>query len=125
MQLYLLSLYDVLGGHFISRTGAAARDPPKPDPEPRVIDCKECGKMFTSTLNLERHKLTHAEGRDKFVCNKCERSFLSEVGLAKHMTKHIDPVQCGTCDKKFTTQEYLDQHMLLHKEKEDRFGKTY
>ena len=114
----ILSLYEVLNGHFITRTGEAAKEPIIDD-TPKIIDCKECGKMFTTVVNLEKHKLVH-QNRDKFVCTKCDRRFISDTGLAKHMTKHIEPVNCAQCKQTFTTQAYLDQHMAVHK-----YGKTY
>merc|ERR1712098_59716 len=117
----VLSLFEVLNGHFITRTGESANAIVIEDDQ-KIIDCKECGKMFSTVINLERHKLVH-QNRNKFMCTKCDKKFISDAGLSKHMTKHIEPVKCIHCDKMFSTQEYLDQHMTIHNDK--RFGKTY
>ena len=117
----VLSLFEVLNGHFISRTGVAAREVVL-DVEPKVIDCKECGKMFTTEMNLERHKQLHLN-QEKLNCKKCDKKFMTEKGLTQHMTKHIEPVSCNVCDKQFSSQDYLDQHMAVHNK--GRYGKTY
>ena len=117
----VLSLFEVLNGHFITRTGDSVK-PIVIEDDMKIIDCKECGKMFTTIVNLERHKLLHQD-RNKFICTKCDKKFISDAGLSKHMTKHIEPVKCSQCDKMFSTQEYLDQHMTVHNDK--MFGKTY
>ena len=118
----VLSLFEVLNGHFISRTGVAAREVIV-DVEPKVIDCKECGKMFTSEINLERHKQLHLN-QEKLNCKKCDKKFMTEKGLTQHMTKHIEPVSCNLCEKQFSSQDYLDQHIAIHN-KQGRYGKTY
>ena len=115
------SLFEVLNGHFISRTGKAAFEE-KIEVEDKVIDCKECGKMFSTQVNLEKHMMIH-NNPDKYMCQKCDKRFISDTGLARHMSKHVESVKCPTCDKMFTSQDYLSQHMTVHQE--GRFGKTY
>ena len=115
------SLFEVLSGHFISREGQAAFEE-KIEVQDKVIDCKECGKMFSTQVNLEKHMIIH-NNPDRYMCQKCDKRFISNTGLARHMSKHVESVKCPTCDKMFTSQDYLDQHMTVHQE--GRFGKTY
>ena len=117
----VLSLFEVLNGHFISRTGSAAFDE-KLEEEDKVIDCKECGKMFCTQVNLDKHMMHH-NNPDRYLCKKCDKRFISDVGLARHMSKHVESVKCPTCDKMFTSQDYLNQHMVVHQE--ERYGRTY
>ena len=115
------SLFDVLDGHFISRTGHATVEE-KIEEQSEVIDCKECGKMFSTKFHLDRHMIIH-NNPDRYMCKKCDKRFISDKGLARHMSKHVESVKCPTCDKMFTTKDYLDQHMIVHQE--GKFGKTY
>ena len=119
----ILSLFETLNGHFISRTGEAAKEEVREE-EPKIIDCKECGKMFSTQLNLEKHKqIIHSANKEVFPCTVCEKKFMSSTGLSKHMSKHREVVKCSHCDKQFTAQEYLEQHLKIHDGV--RFGKTY
>ena len=115
------SLFEVLNGHFISRTGTAAFEE-KIEDHDKVIDCKECGKMFSNQVNLDKHMMIH-NNPDRYLCKKCDKRFISDTGLARHMSKHVESVKCPSCDKMFTSQDYLMQHMTVHQE--GRFGKTY
>ena len=117
----ILSLFETLDGHFISRTGDAAKEEVRD--EPKIIDCNECGKMFSTQLNLQKHKQLHAN-KEVFSCTKCSKKFMSRSGLSKHMSKHVvDMRTCSHCDQQFTSEEYLEQHMKLHNS--ERYGKTY
>ena len=73
-------------------------------------------------MYLDKHMMHH-NNPDRYLCKKCDKRFISDVGLARHMSKHVESVKCPTCDKMFTSQDYLNQHMVVHQE--ERYGRTY
>ena len=110
----VVSLFQVLDGHFLLKTGVEARDPAPPEVKP-LNNCEDCGRMFDKAWALERHKQIHLN-TERFPCSQCDRKFLSSAGLTKHLSKHSQPAQCPEveCGKQFTTKQYLDQHLQTH-----------
>ena len=108
----VVSLFQVLDGHFLTKTGLEAKDPAPPEVK-TANNCDHCGRMFDKAWTLERHKQTHLN-TERFPCPQCDRKFLSSAGLTKHLSKHAKPAQCSQCEKQFTTKEYLDQHVQTH-----------
>ena len=106
------SLFQVLDGHFLTKTGVQARDPAPPDVKAQNM-CDHCGRFFDKAWTLERHKQIHLD-TERFPCSQCDRKFLSSAGLTKHLSKHSQPAECGDCGKQFTTKEYLEQHVQTH-----------
>ena len=59
---------------------------------PRVIICKECDHAFPCSIDFEIHmKKVHADKeKENYQCNKCEKTFVVNWRLAKHLDMHND-----------------------------------
>ncbi|XP_029434311.1 PR domain zinc finger protein 15 isoform X2 [Rhinatrema bivittatum] len=89
-----------------------------PDPEVQkyIHPCENCGRIFNSIGNLERHKLIHS-GVKSHTCNQCSKSFARKDMLKEHMRVHdnIREYLCAECGKGMKTKHALRHHMKLHK----------
>ena len=52
------------------------------------VKCEKCDKSFASELNLKRHLKTHDNEREKAVCQICANTFVDEVILNQHIRKY-------------------------------------
>jgi len=82
--------------------------------------CKQCPRVFTYLIQLERHELWHNNGSDKnaaYVCKTCVKTFSSESNLENHQRickkdSTINPsYSCPICGKIFATKGYLPHHI--------------
>ncbi|XP_063303071.1 PR domain zinc finger protein 15 [Pelobates fuscus] len=89
-----------------------------PDPEVQkyIHPCGDCGRIFNSIGNLERHKLIHS-GVKSHGCEQCGKSFARKDMLKEHMRVHdnIREYLCAECGKGMKTKHALRHHMKLHK----------
>ena len=53
-----------------------------------------------------------------FTCDKCDNTFDSKTGLAKHKESHLI-FGCIQCDKNFSCEEDLRDHVKMHKQEYD------
>jgi len=85
----------------------------------RRFICDQCGATTKRSQELIRHKrLIHTEERN-FVCEICERGFVEQWQLQKHMKIHGNQkdFECTEegCTKTFRFSANLSQHMKIHK----------
>jgi len=109
------------------------------------LKCDLCNKVFTEQIHLQKHLLTHSDARPyqcfvcgqafrheetlqkhysvhttssatNFVCQTCNRDFLSTRKLQSHMIEHAasDTNQCYLCEKNFKCEEHLERHFSEH-----------
>ena len=75
--------------------------------------CLWCAEVFSTKLDLKRHKKAH----DETVCPKCDKKFSSRSACMKHMKYH-DPNyklhECKVCGKKLKRKANLEIHMRIH-----------
>ena len=76
--------------------------------------CTECGRSYSSSSNLARHKQSHrtlAQGRK---CAHCAREYSSPAALAMHMRTHGAGCGCPYCGKSFSRPWLLQGHIRTH-----------
>ena len=81
----------------------------------RKYSCPECGKSFSTSGILKKHKMWHYNERP-FQCEVCSKSFVQKSHLKAHYAKHTGerPFLCLECGKGFTTKHHLKEHNKLH-----------
>ena len=111
----VMSLFSVISGHFLLQKPDVSKvetEAVKKD----IFQCNDCGKWFDLMHSLERHKTLMHSGAEKgkFPCTKCDKSFLYELALKKHLMKHVELSSCNMCEKSFSSAEYLKEHKQTH-----------
>ncbi|XP_053597564.1 zinc finger protein OZF-like [Microplitis demolitor] len=87
------------------------------DKEGEILLCEFCGYTSRKKKSMKLHiNQYHAER--KFGCNICEKKFISDQGLVKHMNYHKNPVTkvrklfCDHCGKGFKDKPALRMHIM-------------
>ncbi|CAN7994049.1 unnamed protein product [Ixodes pacificus] len=84
---------------------------------PSAQPCPVCGKVFSSSSALTKHKLTHSDER-KYVCQQCNKAFKRQDHLNGHLLTHRNkkPYQCDVdgCDKSYCDARSLRRHKENH-----------
>ncbi|VCX19824.1 unnamed protein product [Gulo gulo] len=90
--------------------------PTKPAPGERRYICAECGKAFSNSSNLTKHRRTHT-GEKPYVCTKCGKAFSHSSNLTLHYRTHLvdRPYDCK-CGKAFGQSSDLLKHQRMHTE---------
>ena len=94
----------------------------------RHTPCTECGKVFRSKANLNRHIATHHTKSETFQCDRCDKTFYRKDTLHRHQLQH-DPKKCFKCDLCNVTF-YLEFNFKRHKKSAkhakalERFGRA-
>ncbi|CAK7303195.1 zinc finger protein with KRAB and SCAN domains 1 isoform X2 [Vulpes vulpes] len=90
--------------------------PAKPAPGERRYICAECGKAFSNSSNLTKHRRTHT-GEKPYVCTKCGKAFSHSSNLTLHYRTHLvdRPYDCK-CGKAFGQSSDLLKHQRMHTE---------
>ena len=79
------------------------------------LECNECGRKFTQTGNLKRHRRLHT-ARKTLDCNKCGKSFIRGTHLKEHKRVHRKvkptPNACNECGKYLMQAGIFISHKL-------------
>uniref|UniRef100_A0A5S6QGI5 C2H2-type domain-containing protein n=1 Tax=Trichuris muris TaxID=70415 RepID=A0A5S6QGI5_TRIMR len=78
--------------------------------------CTECNQVFRSQTRVDVHyKARHPGPPKDQICPLCKVAFSERECLAKHMRSHGGPLfPCSECDKKFVDENFLLRHMSIH-----------
>ncbi|CAH8498801.1 unnamed protein product [Dicrocoelium dendriticum] len=90
-----------------------------------VCDRQGCGKRFSTSVVLSRHRQTHQSRKERtaFVCSypDCNRTFLRQYNMEEHMNTHTGarPHKCRFpgCNKRFRQRSALCHHKTVHRER--------
>ncbi|WKX92480.1 hypothetical protein Q1695_010479 [Nippostrongylus brasiliensis] len=88
--------------------------------EKAVLDCPECSCVFSNHRTLTRHRrAVHDAAFPPFCCDVCNRTFLKETQMRRHMLSHKNneaqkPFPCSRCHKSFNLKSTLKLHMDIH-----------
>ena len=76
--------------------------------------CGECGKCYSSSSNLARHRQTHKPEVSLKACAVCAKEYSSAAALAMHLRTHTQGCKCPFCGKSFSRPWLLQGHIRTH-----------
>ncbi len=78
----------------------------------RVYKCHGCCQRFIRREDRDRHMCRYKDILRWYMCNECDKVFLTKTKLNKHIMNHkLNKVfKCQDCYRKFTHKEDKDRH---------------
>lgn len=79
-------------------------------------ECSECGKKYSTSSNLARHRQTHRSPADKKArrCPHCDKIYVSMPAFSMHVRTHNQGCKCQYCGKCFSRPWLLQGHIRTH-----------
>ncbi|XP_065161136.1 transcriptional repressor Rhit-like [Atheta coriaria] len=79
-------------------------------------ECAECGKRYSTSSNLARHRQTHRSPADKKArrCPHCDKLYVSMPAYSMHVRTHNQGCKCQYCGKCFSRPWLLQGHIRTH-----------
>ena len=92
------------------------------------VVCKICSIQFSNRNSLSHHMHVHLDGKHlesdtdvtlkrqkhKHSCSVCQKLFLNDDDLNRHITVHSNRYLCDLCHKGFSSQRHLTRHIKTH-----------
>lgn len=78
--------------------------------------CPDCGKRYSTSSNLARHRQTHRSLGDKKArrCPHCDKVYVSMPAFSMHVRTHNQGCKCPYCGKCFSRPWLLQGHIRTH-----------
>ncbi|XP_065340645.1 zinc finger protein SNAI2-like [Cloeon dipterum] len=83
---------------------------------PDLHGCPDCGKRYSTSSNLARHRQTHRSLEDKKArrCPHCDKVYVSMPAYSMHVRTHNQGCKCPFCGKCFSRPWLLQGHIRTH-----------
>ncbi|XP_060534575.1 zinc finger protein SNAI3-like [Cylas formicarius] len=108
------TLFDMPGGQQVAPTHTQKNDGSSSDSNDH--ECSECGKRYSTSSNLARHRQTHRSPADKKArrCPHCDKLYVSMPAFSMHVRTHNQGCKCHFCGKCFSRPWLLQGHIRTH-----------
>lgn len=92
-----------------------------------VHNCPECGKKYSTSSNLARHRQTHRSLLDKKArrCPHCDKVYVSMPAYSMHVRTHNQGCECPHCGKRFSRPWLLQGHIRTHTGKNSNASRKF
>ncbi|KAK4036028.1 hypothetical protein OUZ56_028101 [Daphnia magna] len=79
-------------------------------------ECPDCGKRYSTSSNLARHRQTHRSPADQKArrCPHCDKVYVSVPAFSMHVRTHSQGCKCPYCGKSFSRPWLLQGHIRTH-----------